>query len=223
MYVKLLVTKSIEINGKVTTFRPGDWVDVGRQSAMVMVSRNEATIPNTEKLASLLPKDAVVHFTKDTPKARQYETRLQNMSLSVDFTGSDSNLLSHSYNLIAFPSAIAHLELIPVGFRLIEKWQVAAPLGSYEEMAIHIGTEEDRDLTKEVIRDLRVPWYDTRLLFVRRCSDTKSLFEAWNAEKRKLNGKTDSRLAFLRALYRVKPVICALPTTWLWEHARAER
>jgi hypothetical protein len=101
-------------------------------------------------------------------------------------------------------------DLFQAGFNLLARWQAAAPLWSYTELACHVGSEADREATKAVIRELRVPLYDTRVLFVRRCDDTRRLIELWLAECK----RGDARLAFLRAMYQVKPVLCALPAQW---------
>jgi len=96
-------------------------------------------------------------------------------------------------------------------FKLLQRWQVAIPLWNYETLAAQVGTEEERERTKAVIRDLRVPLRDTRLVFMRRCAQTRELTNVWREE---LTNSTDERLAFLRALYRIKPVICDLPASW---------
>jgi len=100
--------------------------------------------------------------------------------------------------------------MIPVGVSLLDKWQVAAPLWDYEKLACHVANEPAREATKAIIHDLRVPLYDTSLIFVKRCGDTERLIEAWDWSA---DGDED-RLAFLRALYEVKPLILALPITW---------
>jgi len=50
-------------------------------------------------------------------------------------------------------------------------------------------------------------------VFVRRCPDTRRLVETWHAERARFPSGED-RLAFLRALYIVKPLVCDLPTVW---------
>ena len=59
-----------------------------------------------------------------------------------------------------------------------------------------------------MIRDLRVPMYDTRVIFAKLTPDTARLIKIWN----EIEG--DRRLAFLQALYKVKPFILALPANW---------
>lgn len=103
------------------------------------------------------------------------------------------------------------LNILPIGFSLLDTWQIAAPVWSYTELAAHVGNAAEREYTQSIIRDLRVLMYDTRMVFVRRCGDTRKFVSVWRDESEK---GADERLAFLRALYIVKPVLLALPTTW---------
>ena len=215
MWVKLLVTKTIEVDGTSQTYHPGDWITVGKQSAMVMIAASEAIIANQDNLASIMPAGAHVLLTRDPDDGGKLLSRLEATKLpfAVLADGAAVSLL-HSHMLILQPDTDIKVEMIPIGFRLLEKWQMAVPIGDYHEMAIQIGTPADRDITEAVIRDLRVPYYDTRMIFVKRCADTKAFFETWGEELLALRGKTDARLAFLRAMYKVKPILCALPTLW---------
>jgi hypothetical protein len=100
------------------------------------------------------------------------------------------------------------LEVIPVAWDLLDKWEVVAPLYDYNVLAAELGSPADRELTKEVILDLRVPVYDTRVFFLRRCPTAEELMERWMAEP------GDRHLAFMRALWHVKPLILSTPRTW---------
>lgn len=111
------------------------------------------------------------------------------------------------------PKVQLRTELVSAGFGMLETWEIAVPLYSYDELAVHIGSEEDRKRTKAIIRDLRVPVYDVRLIFVRNCEATQQLFDAWT-EENGIAGESDERLSFMRAFYRVKPAMLALPITW---------
>jgi hypothetical protein len=59
------------------------------------------------------------------------------------------------------------------------------------------------------------------LLFVRDSPDGRRFLDTWIAE---CGNGGDERLAFLRALYLVKPLFCALPRSWLADlQKRAEQ
>ena len=115
--------------------------------------------------------------------------------------------LPYPQTLLWHPSLRLRGEMVPVGFHLLNTWQIAAPLWDYRELACHIADEGDKERTEALVGDLRVPLYDTRLMFVKRCGDTQELIDCWKEEG-------EGKLAFLRALYQVKPLILALPITW---------
>jgi hypothetical protein len=69
------------------------------------------------------------------------------------------------------------------------------------------------------LHDLRVPVYSHELLFVRASEAGRKFLSTWRAE---CDGGGDHRLAFLRALYAVKPVFCVLPRLWLADIAQRE-
>lgn len=100
---------------------------------------------------------------------------------------------------------------IDKGLALLDTWEMVAPL--YDTLiAARSGKDEaERTLTEGIIRDLRVPVYETGIVFLRRCEATITFLHLWRDEK--LRG--DSPLAFLRALYVAQPLIYALPSAWL--------
>ncbi len=103
-------------------------------------------------------------------------------------------------------------DLLPAAWHFLESWDAAVPLWRYGVLAADVGTAAEQKKTQQVIRDLRVLLHSVELLFVRRTAAGSALLAQWQAE---LGG--DLRLAFLRALYQVKPRLCVLPTTWLAE------
>lgn len=116
------------------------------------------------------------------------------------------------HTLLWNPEVPLRLELLSAGFRFLDHWHVAAPLYDYNTLAFQHGTLEERKRTMAVIGDLRVPLYETRALFVRQCPEVDALLDAWTHERK---DDADERLAFHRALWRVKPLILPLPITWI--------
>jgi hypothetical protein len=99
---------------------------------------------------------------------------------------------------------------IEKGLAQLDTWQVVAPL--YDTLlAIRCGDEEERRLTEQIIHDLRVPVYETGIIFMRKCEETINLLQLWRDELQ----RGDSPLAFMRALYVAQPMILALPSAWL--------
>ncbi len=103
--------------------------------------------------------------------------------------------------------------LLDAAWGWLDKWDCAAPLWRYGVLAQDVGGPSERERTEAMTRDLRIPLYATELLFVRQCEAAEQLLAAWRAEC----GDGDERLAFLRALYQVKPRFLALPRSWLSE------
>ncbi|HUW13086.1 MAG TPA: hypothetical protein VM537_25400 [Anaerolineae bacterium] len=102
-------------------------------------------------------------------------------------------------------------DLVGPGERLLRRWDVAAPLWRYGTTAADLGSPAGRKKTERIVHDLRVPAYAPELLFVRDTPDGRAFLAAY---ARELPG-AEPRLAFLRALYQVKPLFCPLPRTWM--------
>lgn len=103
-------------------------------------------------------------------------------------------------------------QMLEAGFGLLDAWEAAAPLWRYGILAQDIGTGSERERTKRVTLDLRVLPYACELLFVRAGGGGERLLQVWREE---CEGGGDERLAFLRALHIVKPILCTLPADWL--------
>jgi len=104
--------------------------------------------------------------------------------------------------------------LVPAAWHFLERWDAAVPLWRYGQTAADVGTPAERKQTAAVVRDLRVLLHSVELLFVRDNDDGRALVECY---RRELVDSSEPRLAFLRALYQVKPRLCVLPTSWLAE------
>lgn len=196
MKVQLLSRRRLEMNGTVKVYEAGQVVELGKQAALAFIQRGIArevenvTVP--ESVGVVVPGEAA---PRQIGKLEVVTGRLE---------------LLHDRSLIWDGKLPLQQERVDTGLKLLDTWQIAAPL--YPEiLASQIGSEADRELTQAVIHDLRVPVYETGMVFVRRCDDTERLFEAWREEDEKTPG---SPLAFLRALYLVKPLILPLPAHW---------
>ena len=106
---------------------------------------------------------------------------------------------------------------IEAAFGWLERWEVAAPLRSYEQLAANFGDPEERAASEALVIDLRQPVYDPRVLFVLRSAQTERLQKAWRQEERECRCEGFCPLPFLRALWITKPLILALPAGWLKE------
>lgn len=202
MYVQLRATKDVIIDGNVARCYAGDWVEVGKQTALRWLAAGDAWVPEA-KLAGTLPADSGVLILGDEGAREQIGRLVDRGQVRA---GGPS--LPFAHTMLWSPALPFPRHLIGAGFHLLRRWQMVAPLWSYDELAAHAGTERARAVAAELLRDLRVPLYDTRLIFARRLAVTRKLIDGWDRWRGELG---DERLAFLCALYETKPVMCALP------------
>jgi hypothetical protein len=203
MWVQLKSIQNLSDHGRPRTYHPGDWVDVGRQQAQLWLARGEAAIPAIQA-GGLVNGELGVIVPANLEFARKH----------LDMYGSHLQVeeaplcLPFERTVLWDTTAPVQAGFFAVGLALLDKWEIAVPLFDYDILAQSIGDEAERKATKAVIRDLRVPVYDARLIFVRRNPETEALIKEWGEEP------GDRRLAFMRALYRRKPFILALPCSW---------
>lgn len=204
MWVQLIAAKHLDIDGKRRTYHPGDWVDVGKQHALHWIEAGEARVLGGVQLG--LDADCGVLLRATSAKVELAlkpfgKEQIRQGELGCPFPRT----------LLLDPPAVPRLYLIRPGFELVRRWDLALPLAPGYSTADSIGTARDREATKEVIHDLRVPVYDTRLMFLRQGQTTSELLDLWKQESQ----GSDERLAFLRALYQTRPLVLALPPEWL--------
>ncbi len=100
-------------------------------------------------------------------------------------------------------------------FTWLKTWEIAAPLKAYSHLAKDEGTSEERDFTLQLIKDLRQPVYDSRAVWIRKCPASEQFLDAWREERDRCICDGGCDLPFLRALWRVKPLILALPVSFI--------
>lgn len=198
-YVKLLEIKHIDVNGELKKFLPGDWVTVGRQTAERWIAQKEAWKPTEEVSAPYNAGVWVQGFAIPGCKILDALPFVEDRSERVP---------PYPLTMIWKPELGFRPELVAPGFGFLQNWQIALPLYSYSILARDIGSEEDRQRTVDVTRNLDIPFYDDRVMFVRRGETINKLVGNW------LGGVGDSRLALIRAIYVHKPLIYALPASW---------
>jgi len=208
MWVKLKTIYAKEINGTMRQYRPGDWVEVGKQQAMRLLADGSAFIPDLDITSFVGVGCGVVALGTLNGGVEGLQQQW-----GVDVLAAPAVPIPLPfYRTLLWDTRLSLTGLqMPTGFTLLESWQVAAPLHHYDTLANTLGDEAERERTAAVIRDLRVPVYNTVLIWLRRCEAAAALLAAW-AEEYEEGGNRD--LAFLRALYRTKPLILPLPFHW---------
>lgn len=200
-WVQLLREVSLSEQGKRKTYRRGDWVQVGNSQALEWLASGTAIMPKVEYAALTEGCGAV-------PWGGAMKVP------GLPNTSSEMPMLAYSKMLLWNSGVKLRTELIPTGMHLLDKWELAAPLFSYTQLANEIDTDAARARTQEIIHDLRVPYYEPRILFARQCPACERLLQVWQEEQQ----HGGMALAFLRAVYIVKPIVCALPISWIGRH-----
>ena len=159
-------------------------------------------------------------------KDEALESGARRAGLGVEYAPANAPAIPFTKTLIVQAGTRVPWDLLPAAWHFLERWDAAAPLWRYGVTAADVGTAEERRRTAAVVRDLRVLLHSIELLFVRDNEDGRALVAAYREELVPASaGMTgEKRLAFLRALYRVKPRLCVLPISWLAEvQARAKQ
>jgi len=213
MWIRLRTNKSIIVRGTITHYKAGDWVSVGRQTAEAWILGGEAEMIDPVQLDAVQPTSGIIVRGRIPDGWR--EKLGQVSGLKIAFSEQWTYDLPFTETLIWQPTFDLRLDLLLIGFNLLKTWQVVVPLLDYTTLAAHVGTESEREATRAVIRDLRVPLRDTRLIYVRRCEATRNMMQQW---QRASDTCHEERLAFLQALYTVKPLVCDVPASWTGKH-----
>lgn len=132
-------------------------------------------------------------------------------AFNLDVTFGDI-ALPYEYTLIWNPPKHPQRQYIMASFKVLRNWDILVPVRSYEKLVAQIGTVDEKKRLKKIIRDLHVPFFSTTIMYVKRNDRTQKLITEWKKEMPKWS---DERLAFLVAVYKVKPFILPLPTMWI--------
>jgi hypothetical protein len=216
MWIQLTSIQQIEVAGAARRFLPGDWVEVGKQFGQLLISQGNAIMPGTSRDTPIM---ALPGCGMITPEGQLERTRTLVKGIEM-IEGKPE--VRFERTVIYDPEAPVSSMLFTVGLNLLEQWEMAVPLYDYKMLAAGLGSDEEREETKRVVRDLRAPVYDVRLIFARKGTEAERVIELWNRDVGECGtGNPERKLAFLRALYTVKPLILALPATWTgWNYAR---
>ena len=199
MYVILKQTQYVFRNGRMHKVAPGEGVDVSSRTANKWIEEGIAEPPpkyhaglDESYEIGVVVRGDMTHMPHEIDNA-------------IAFSG---DWMPYEFTCHWQQSALPELrtDLLPVGFNLLKTWQLVIPLYDYDVLAQSI---EDDDL-KATIHDTRVPLYDPRLMFVRRCDDMTVLFSRFD----ELRSAKDERAATLQAIYECKPLVYAMPITW---------
>ncbi|MDZ4768366.1 MAG: hypothetical protein SGJ24_04495 [Chloroflexota bacterium] len=225
MVVQVLRSFQHEQRGALLMVHPGDLIEVGRGVGLRLISEGAA-----RGLAPITLTDAEASNVCVMVPTRVLGDRVRAMMPAawIDVSDSVERLVEllidegdadQGVDRVIWWDGSTPLtaSMIRDGMAALDTWSAAVPLCDYKILACDVGTVEERKVTAGEIGDLRVPIYETGLMFLRRNSESEALIRQW-ATSMSLGG--DARLAWLRAMWHVKPLLLPLPASWSGARAR---
>ena len=206
-----IITRISETDHKRTRYYPGDWFQARNMEIKRRLAAGQIAIfSDTGDARIFEPNECGIVTSVDSLRL----DKLGASANSLSITKSAEPIIPYLYTYY-YTGGKFREEMLPIAFELLHKWEMAIPILSFDTLASSIGTKEQREYTKKIIMDLRVPVYDIRQIYFRKCQATYTLVEAWKEEIQRFE-PTDSSmcLAFLRALYLNPLLILALPPSW---------
>jgi hypothetical protein len=209
VWVRALSILHVEENGVLKQRQPGDCFRANKQQALLWHAGGQAEIFQPGVRRGLLALANCGAVLRGPHAAETGEALRRQHGDELRVTVSEELSLPCARTLLWDASAPLRRELVPAGLALLERWELALVVPDYDALARDAGGEEDRALTGALVHDLRVPLYEPGVVFARRCRAALEFLEAWRAEP------GDRRLSMLRALYKIKPLVLALPSVWM--------
>ena len=219
-WITLRRIKNIRIRGTLKTYHPGDSVEVGKQTALEWVLDGSAEDPFGQVGVPLTFKDIQERGNLYGIRVRGEEglASLAPLGGLIKQISFGPLALPYKYTLIWRPDIQTGPRVVKYGFYRVQEgrpdadaWELAASLVSTSMLAETIGSPEEQKKTLDLVGDLRLPVYESRLVWARRTEASLKMVEAWAAE---LEAGGDEYHSFLRALYSTPTWLCTIPGDW---------
>jgi len=192
-------------NGRQILHYPGDVVEIKNKSRAVDLIKRKMAIPVGTEDATM---EGVGIIQRSGGSLPEWVTALgfpitKTSKWDLPFR---TTIFWHPIIKVQYSGARAALRTLR-----LSNWEIAVPIYSYTRLSDAIGTREEREDTKKIIHDLRVPAYEINFMFVKKNARTDELFLKFREHLIKCKHE---RHAFLRALYQTRPYLLPLPVEW---------
>jgi len=213
MWVQLLSVQNVEIAGRIIAFHAGDWIEVGKQQGMLWITEGSAR-PADPTVASVFEDGTGLYIRGSIERVAAL---LGPFAKKPDRISNTPPVLHFDKTCVLSPTGFkTRLDIFGAGWKLLDRWEAVIPLLSYDRLARDMGTDAERSRTEQLVHELRIPVYDPRLMFIRKCEAGERLIDTF-LEECALG--SDEPLALLRAIAIVKPLLLAVPRTWVDRNA----
>jgi len=207
MYIKLLKYRRLqESGGRWVLHYPGEILDIKNKALCKQLIKEKVAVDMSIAARDIPPGCGLLML-------REGAVPEWAKALELEMATGDPRL-PFAYTIIWNQRCRPNPEFLSTTLMLLcdRGWDMAVPLYSYTKLTNRLGSEAERKATEALVHDLRVPYFNTDLMFIKRNARTEGVMKRW-AEERK--GTSDDKLAFLRAVYQAKPFILPLPTEWI--------
>jgi len=235
VWVRVISIIYVSENGEMVTKRAGEWAEVGKHQARMLLASGQAEIPKQDTRNKMQEygqcgvrvRIPIAPLSSHIPRSHQADSTIDTSAFGdladkLAFTQGEP-AITHNFTVIWKPPSLVVPCAVETGLARLqsfedtdaEPWEMVAILASETEWADSFGSDEERTKTEDTIGDLRIPVYDTNMLWVRKTERTEAVIARWLAE---LCQGADEQHAFLRALYAEHVLMCTLPANWAGKH-----
>jgi hypothetical protein len=219
VYVQLVTGQFIpDKHNKLKKHDPGEWVQVGKHMARQWLCSGEATLPDIKKADSIVAGD--LEDAGVCAIGTEDGTHELNRRFDLPVVVRDWPELPYGRTLVWYPRGYdLDVRQGVMGLTLLDAqdgydaWDMAAMLATSNPMAKDIGHAPDRRRLEKLVGDLRLPVYQTKVVWLRQSRKARSFVNEW---VRVMRDGVEERLAFLEAWYKVKPSIYTLEADWMY-------
>ena len=212
LWVHVLGRVNYEESGIRQTAQAGDWVQIGKHQARQWLAQGSAEIPEPHRRADALSLNKCGVVVRGEMPGKSFfgvlRHQLGEPSLPYEYTVLwDPSLTAPLQGIEAGLTRLMSTELFPDG----DSWEALATLASLKTLAGDVGSPGEKNKTKLIVGTLRLPVYETRLLWIRKTPATENFIALWASE---LVKGSDEQHSFLRSLYSSRIMMCTLPPGW---------
>jgi len=211
-WVRVLKTLSrYDSSGAYKTYQPGDFFQCNNQELRDLLERRMI-----ETAPGII--GAEYDFSHAGILARNGATPPDVNEYGIQVVSADRLELPWELTALWHRSARANALGVALGLTRVQTnaedvgWEMAVALQSHSRLAEHVGAAQDRQKTLDLLGDVRLPVYDTGVVWVRRTPATEEVIQRWQAE---LDAGAGELHGFLRALYTTPVLLCTLPADWI--------
>lgn len=211
-WVTLRQLVRIKRHGTLTTYHPGDSVNVGKQTAREWLLSGVAKDPFGQ-VAEQVYSDGEYGIVIRGEEGSVSPAALEGLVGTVPVTYGEP-CVPYKYTFIWNPYVTASRKFVEYGWhRISDDWEMAAALVSVDIQADSVGTKYDKEATEKLLGSLRLAVYNTGHIWARKCEESERVVDEF--ARILADGQVGEEHAFLQALYKKRCKLFTMPVDWM--------